>query len=258
MKRVRVTTLESYRVLLQEEYGSEAELVESIRRGQEGPPVNWKMACGTAWHEVLAQTRTEMCQRKTARDNFYLSLDAALDAKDEMGIETIAPFGCPVCGHWHLGTPCLLLSGDYRFYDTDVATAQRHVGPGVCEVPGSLLVDVAGYQVLLTGTCDRFHGLTIRDAKTKFSPPDARDYEHSLQWRAYLWIFGAQKFLYDLFAMTEPDSTGLSCLGNIVTFGYWRYPGMEQDVTGWLSSFIRWADSKGLTPFLETAGKKAA
>lgn len=213
--RVRVTTLESFRVLLTEEYGSEEELIESIRRGQEAPPANWKMACGTAFHAILADPH-------------------ALDTTDEPEFR--------------------IREGDYSFQAGDVDAAKVHVGPGVCEVPGSLLVG----DVLLTGTCDRMQGLTIRDAKCKFTTPDARDYEHSLQWRAYLLIFGAEQFLYDLFAFSEPDEVGFCRLREIVTFGFWRYPDMEADVLGWLTAFVRWAESRGLTQYLETAGRKAA
>lgn len=55
MLRVRVSTLESFRKLCDEEFGgmSEPELVEYIKAGQTGPG-SWQMDAGTEWHRLLA------------------------------------------------------------------------------------------------------------------------------------------------------------------------------------------------------------
>ncbi len=52
--KLRVSTLEAFRRVIQTEYGDEAELVDRIKRGQwaesEG---TWQMSIGTAWHACL-------------------------------------------------------------------------------------------------------------------------------------------------------------------------------------------------------------
>lgn len=87
--------------------------------------------------------------------------------------------------------------------------------------------------VTLVGRVDGINGQIVRDYKLteRF---DAERYADSYQWRAYLMMFGAKQFVYDVFSgRIEAHPTGDET--KVTVFGYDRmplcaYPGMEQDV----------------------------
>lgn len=224
MIRLRVSTLESFRQVMQTDYGSEAELIERLKRGQwaEGP-TKWQMDAGTSWHAVLAD-----------------------------------PFGCRQGADGPKGESSVWCeSGDYWFSTDDVSEALAHVGPGLREVTGRTIFQVGREWIEVEGTADRIQGNTIRDAKTKFSTPDARDYEQSLQWRFYLLIHGAEKFTYDLFDFRDPKD-GYCELKGIVSFSFWRYADLYRDCLRWIDEFLHWAGSRNLLPMLDYERKEAA
>ena len=198
--RLRVSTLEAYRRLLQTEYGDEAELAERMRRGQwtDDGQQKWQMLAGTAWHRALAGEAP----------------DAALMEQK----------------------PAVYRYGGYWFAEDDIEAGRSHVGAGVKEVTGS--IQLAGAEI--EGTCDTINGLVIQDAKTKFSYPSAKDYESSLQWRLYLLIFGAKRFQYNLFCFRDPDSSGFCALTNVIQFCFWAYPQMQADCERWVREFLAW------------------
>lgn len=171
---------------------------------------NWMMAAGTAWHRALAG-----------------------ESPDFLDIET---------GHWHYG--------DWLFRNDDVTDAREHVGPGLCEVTARRVFRTPVGNVEVRGTCDRIRGLYVRDAKAKFTTPDAKDYEPSLQWRFYLLLHGAARFTYDLFAFRDPGDKQLCELRGIESFNFWRYSGLEWECQSWLVRFVEWADSRNLLGFL--------
>ncbi len=134
----------------------------------------------------------------------------------------------------------------------DLAAARKHVGPGVREVKTTL--DVG--DVKLVGMADLVFGNFIHDYKCRFSGvANARDYELSLQWRAYLWMFGAKRFTYDCFSFADPKpDSDLYTLKEIISFRFWAYPDLERDCTAWVRRFVDWADARGLLPYLERDG----
>lgn len=66
------------------------------------------------------------------------------------------------------------------------------------EVKGELEIATPSGPVVLVGKVDGFDGLTVRDQKLT-EKWDAERYTDSLQWRAYLLMFGARAFTYDVF-----------------------------------------------------------
>ena len=81
--------------------------------------------------------------------------------------------------------------------------------------------------VTLVGQVDGLDGRTIHDQKLteRF---DAERYTDSLQWRAYLTMFEADRFIYDIF---EASYAGV----HVNVYGYhpmpfYAYPGMRKDV----------------------------
>lgn len=252
MIRVTVTQLESFRRVLDTEYGSEEELVASVR-GEPYKP-SWQMEAGTAWHDLLATPRAEMCDRKRSAGNYYVcesaAASAAESARRSVGGETVGHFRCPECLCWHVGKPGTLFRNGYVFADRDVTAARLHVGPGLHEVKALRVWQIGPHAVNVVAQADHVNGLALQEHKTKFSPPDPKDYEPSLQWRFYLAVHGAAVLRYNLWHFKEPDDGFLELRG-AVSFRLWPYAGLESDCRAWLTRFVEWAESKRLLGHLD-------
>lgn len=205
--KVRTTTLEAFRRVLCTEYGSEIDLINSLK-GQPSPP-NALMCAGTEFHGLLASEAANVV--RYGRDH-----------KAEA-------------------------SRQFSFDGEQVLAARRHVGEGLCEVYGEKTFDVAGRPVKVTGHVDWIYGLMVQDHKCKFSTPDAKDYEPSVQWRFYLSLFEANVFRYNLFHFSDPSPENYCHLKETVSFRFWRYDGMEAECIQWLARFLDWLDSRRLT-----------
>ena len=208
MMRVRVSHLEAYRRLVAEEYGDSADdLILDVQAWQKG----WE--------------RSARNWKMDAGTAWHACLSNHPDAMC---------YG-PEWGY-----------GNYRFRSEDVYAAQAHQGPGFREVTARRVFETRRGPVEVKATCDHLWGRTVRDAKTKFGTPDAGAYDLSLQWRFYLLLFHADAFVYDLFAMRDPDDAGLCVLRETVSFRLWRYPDLERECRSWLERFVDWADSHDL------------
>lgn len=81
--------------------------------------------------------------------------------------------------------------------------------------------------VTLVGKCDGLDGTSLSDDKLT-ERPDPEKYVDSLQWRAYLTMFIAHRFVYRLWQASYAE--------NVVTIraceevSFYRYPGMADDV----------------------------
>lgn len=211
MLRIRTSTLESFRRVT-EGIGDENELIEYVRMFQQGRP-NWKMLAGTAWHSVLENHLSRATGERQIR------------------------------------------SGDFWFLREHVEAARATIGPGSHEVTAVKRFRLtSGDEVEIKGAADHLWGLRVTDNKTKFSTPDAKDYERSLQWRFYLHLHECWEFRYVLWPMKDPDG-GESGLvepkGDPLLFSFYRYPGMEAELTEWIEEFLHWANALKLTPHLE-------
>jgi hypothetical protein len=221
--RIRVSTLEMFRRVVQTEYQPESELADRIVRGQwtDDPDVPWYMHAGTAWHRALA--------------------DEAADEIVEDNSQEV-----------------LLRYGDYLFAPEAVHEGIATFGPGLREVTGWRTWDVGRQRVQVEGTADHLYGLLCQDAKTKFSDTDPADYEQSLQWRAYCLIHHARAFRYVMFSFKDPDKAGFLKLKDTYWFSMWAYPDMERDVLGWIDRFVGWAKGRGLVRYLENDRRMAS
>ncbi len=178
----------------------------------QGDEPNWMMKAGTAWHWLL-----------------------------EHGTEGahLFPLEQVECQGW-------------TFTKGDVLSARQHTGSGLYEVNARRVIDCWGTLVELECTADHIRGLHIQDHKTKFTPPDARDYEQQLQWRVYLWVFEALSFQYNLWHFGQPKDSHCT-LYDVYPFRFWPYPGLEADIRRWTSHFLDWAHRHKLIPFLEVS-----
>lgn len=99
--------------------------------------------------------------------------------------------------------------------------------PPIRELKAEHPLDTPSGRILLVGKVDAMDGLTVRDYKLteRF---DAERYVDSLQWRAYLMMFGGNRFVYDVFQAGYADD--LVTIYDYHELSFYPYPDMEKDV----------------------------
>ncbi len=102
--------------------------------------------------------------------------------------------------------------------------------PSVRELQAERLFQTPSGPVTLVGHCDGLDGKTVRDQKLT-EKWDAERYVDSLQWRAYLVMFEADRFVYDVF-VGRYDSKGepLVTVTEYHPVAFYAYPGIQADV----------------------------
>lgn len=214
MIRISTTTLETYRRLIQTEYQTEEELVAQIK-GKPWEP-SWQANVGKAFHKVLELPEATI----------------SFPSHDQS---------------WHEW-------GGYKFLPSAVAEAQAVIGPGLREVKATRTWHLWGNDVTVVGQADHLEGLGLSDVKCKFSSPDSKDYDSSLQWRFYLMIFGGLSFRYVFCHFKEPTDDGFCQLKDVTSVKYFPYAELEADCVHWLSEFLVFCFTRQLLPFLDREG----
>lgn len=109
----------------------------------------------------------------------------------------------------------------------DFAIEQEIALPQIREPKAEKRFHTPSGAVTLVGKVDGLHGTTVTDYKLteRF---DVERYADSYQWRSYLTMFGATRFVYDVFVCRYDDD-------RVYVFDYHRfplyaYPGMAEDV----------------------------
>jgi hypothetical protein len=104
------------------------------------------------------------------------------------------------------------------------------VVPVVRELKAEMPYSTPSGDVTLVGVCDGLNGTELRDAKLTENPSPEK-YLESWQWKAYLVLFGAQSFTYDLFKCRPYDEVDKEVtIIDYIPLTMYRYPGIEQDV----------------------------
>ncbi len=103
--------------------------------------------------------------------------------------------------------------------------------PAHRELEGSMVIETPSGPVLLTGHCDGLGGRTIHDQKLT-EKWDAERYLDSLQWRAYLVLFEADTFTYDVFVgrYGTGRNQGQVTVTDYHPMTFYAYPDMRRDV----------------------------
>jgi hypothetical protein len=144
----------------------------------------------------------------------------------------------------------------YHFSDcsyslADVQLAKATIPPGgVHECKAVVETDVDGEPVQVVAKVDYVFGSEITEFKCKWDTLDYSFYEQSLQWRFYLWAFGASSVTYRLFRFLEPDRQGRVVLADMGHVRFWPYPGLDQDCRFWIREFAHWALYRGVDHLL--------
>lgn len=102
-----------------------------------------------------------------------------------------------------------------------------------------------GQEVVLVAKADALNGRTVWDHKLS-DGFDADRYTDSLQWRAYLSLFGCNTFTYNVFEGGEVKKKKQQRAGKVVwsvdelhQFSCHRYPGMDQELSDWVRELTR-------------------
>ena len=111
--------------------------------------------------------------------------------------------------------------------------------PKIRELKAEKEYQVNGETVVLVGKVDAMKGFEVHDHKLT-KTIDAENYTDSLQWRCYLDMFGAKKFIYNVFQGYE-DRTGDIVIKDFQTFPFFDYPEMKRDISTALNGFIKFA-----------------
>jgi hypothetical protein len=107
--------------------------------------------------------------------------------------------------------------------------------PDARELKGELHMDTPSGPVTLVGMVDGLDGRWVHDQKLT-EQWEAEKYIDSLQWRAYLVMFEATAFVYDVFVgRYKRDKDRQIVPGQVTVTDYHRmpfytYPGIERDV----------------------------
>lgn len=142
--------------------------------------------------------------------------------------------------------------GPIRFDPASVAEAgvgTEHAQP---EVAGSVILNVDGVFVRVTGHADWLLGLDMLELKTSEKPIAPDKYLDSMQWRAYVLIFGIERVVYRQVQLEESKHDGSYFAKHIedVVVGY-AYPKLREDVIACLRSLLDFARVRGCLDAME-------
>jgi hypothetical protein len=126
------------------------------------------------------------------------------------------------------------------------------------EVAGSVVLDVDGVLVRVTGHADWLLGLDMLELKTSEKPIAPDKYLDSMQWRAYVLIFGVERVTYRQVQLEESKTDGSYFARKLedVVVGY-AYPRMREDVTACLRALLDFARVRGCLDAMDTESEAA-
>lgn len=102
--------------------------------------------------------------------------------------------------------------------------------PPMRELKAEIVLQTPSGPVTLVCKADGIDGTTVHDQKLS-SNLDAERYMDSLQWRAYLVAFGANRFVYDIFVgKYDQDGDPVVTITEYHTLPFYAYPEMRTDV----------------------------
>lgn len=145
------------------------------------------------------------------------------------------------------------VSETFRFDPDDILGAWAALPPPeerMCELWGRLELPTARYgTVRMRGLCDIWHGSDIYDIKTTGRRPSVGavdKYEASAQWRAYLLMFGARRFIYAPYYLWTDKGSGLIRAERIEPTPLCRYEGIDRDLAAAAEEFLAAVESVGM------------
>lgn len=224
MKRISITTLETYRKFLAgDEWTNQDAMIQAITAPFEG---NEYTRIGTAFHAIVEHG------------------EAVIEELPDMGkFQVIADGKYPVI-----------------FNDEQIAVALKYRSKlpyAFHEEWVSRDFHTPSMDIYVLGRVDVLNGIQIRDIKTKYSPVKLEDYTNSAQWKFYLDLSGLDIFYFDLFEFKgykkdkhgyDVSSLKLQPYGQIECI---RYEGMEKENQQLVEDFTDFIVKNNLTDYLK-------
>lgn len=220
MQRVSVTTLEKYRRYMAEasSFDTEEALIESLKGLFKG---NDKTKFGGAYHKII-------------EGNYFWSFDKV--HADEF-----------------------VFTADQAQPAIEYRAAHRSM---VHEMDIKKTYQTSFFPIQVCGRVDGIEGAHIRDGKTKFRSVKFQEYIDSCQWKFYLDSLGVNTFWYDLFEVqgfkelpAKPPfimEEGVKVISH-EPLKCERYPGMEEEISSLLNSFLEYIHNRGFISLLKPA-----
>lgn len=117
------------------------------------------------------------------------------------------------------------------------------------EIRLSKKYDCFGKMLTVSGCVDVLDNLTIEDHKTTSSfDPDR--YIEGYQWRFYLDIFKANRFIWNVFEMREDSKTPKTYhVTKLHTLEQYRYPGLESDCQALVEQFSKFLEREDVSEY---------
>lgn len=220
MIRVRATQLENYRLFHQLLDTTDEVAIRALENSMAGTARASKdMQYGSAAHAFLERAVNESNGMPTELDGLL-----TFDKEGGPGMEF-----------------ALVLSDEYPVeVDLPIAGAQTEVEEARY---------YPEYRAVLVGHADAVVGNRVFDYKfTKTLNLD--NYFQSLQWRAYLTLFGADRFTYCVFCTVPIDGSPAfeweRALVDYYALDMWRYDGMEDEVAAAVGEVASYRRRAGL------------
>lgn len=223
MKRISITTLETYRKFLAgDEWTNQEAMIQAITAPFEG---NEYTRIGSAFHAIVEQG------------------ESVIEELEEMGKFRVTVEGWPVI-----------------FNEEQVATALKYRSKlpyAFHEEWIGRQFDTPSMPIWVHGRMDVLHGTYVRDIKTKYSAVKYDDYANSAQWKFYLDLSGLDTFYFDLFEFPnykkdkhgyDVSSLGIKPYGQIECI---RYEGMEEENKQLVCDFTDFIIRQNLTEYLK-------
>ncbi len=223
MKRISITTLETYRKFLAgDEWTDQDAMIAAITTPFLG---NAYTHIGSAFHAIVEQG------------------EAVIEELPEMGKFRVTVDECPVIFNEEQVAMALKYRAKlpYAFHEEWIGRE----------------FDTPSMPIWVNGRVDVLHGTYIRDIKTKYSSVKYDDYANSAQWKFYLDLTGLDTFYFDLFEFPsykidkhgcDVSSLGIRPYGAIECI---RYDGMEEENRRLVCDFTDFVTKYNLTNYLK-------
>ena len=223
MKRISITTLETYRKFLAgDEWTTQQSLIDSLITPFEG---NEYTRIGSAFHAIVEQG------------------ESVVETLQDPGKFRVTVEGWPVVFNEEQVAMALKYRSKlpYAFHEEWIGRE----------------FDTPSMPIWVHGRVDVLHGTFVRDIKTKYSPVKYDDYAESAQWKFYLDLTGLDTFYFDLFEFPgykkdkhgyDVSSLGIKPYGAIECI---RYDGMEQENRQLVCDFTDFIVKHNLTQYLK-------
>jgi hypothetical protein len=134
--------------------------------------------------------------------------------------------------------------GPRRFDYETIVEARAGLDGSLSEVPGSVVLDVDGTKVRVTGHADWLLGLDVLDLKTSSKPIAPDKHAESMQWRCYVLIFDVERVTYRQVHLDESKEGEVfaKSIEDVVMF---PYPKLREDVVTCIRSLLDFARLRG-------------